>query len=65
MYILFFIAKEVTAREINAIIPEKDMLKIQLTEQFEYTIIPLDDPFKIKIEFKNTKPGVLDKKPFS
>ncbi|HHW20034.1 type IV pilus secretin PilQ [Thermodesulfovibrio thiophilus] len=59
---LFFIAKEVTAREINAIIPEKDMLKIQLTEQFEYTIIPQDDPFKIKIEFKNTKPGVLDKK---
>jgi len=59
---LFFIAKEVTAREINAIIPEKDMLKIQLTEQFEYTIIPQDDPFKIKIEFKNTRPGVLDKK---
>jgi len=50
--------------KIKAIIPEGDILKIQLTEKTEYKVIPQEDPFKIKVEFKNTNPGILDKKMF-
>ncbi|MGB9891703.1 type IV pilus secretin PilQ [Thermodesulfovibrio yellowstonii] len=50
--------------KIKAIIPEGDIIKIQLTEKTEFKVISQEDPFKIKIEFKNTNPGILDKKMF-
>lgn len=50
--------------KIKAIIPEGDIIKIQLTEKTEFKVISQEDPFKIKIEFKNTNPGILNKKMF-
>lgn len=59
--ILFF-ASTLWAGEINSVISEANQLKIQLTDKPNYKIIPQDDPFKLKIELIDTKPGILSKK---
>lgn len=61
---LFISVNTVFAGEVINVIPEGDTLKIKLTEKTEFTLLPSEDPFKIKIELKNTKPGILDKKIF-
>lgn len=58
---LFFTVANARATVINAVTKEENVLKIQLTEKTEYKFFQ-EEPFKIKIELKNTKPGVLDKK---
>lgn len=68
-FILFFtsnlMANElIKNNEIKAVISEGDTLKIHLSEKADYRLISQEDPFKIKIELKNTAPGVLNKKIF-
>lgn len=58
----FFLVAPALASEISAVIPEGNKLKIQLTEKTEFNLLPGEDPFKIKIELKNTRPGILSKK---
>jgi len=60
-FVLFF-ASSLWAGEINSVVSEGNVLKIQLTEKSEFKKIPQDDPFKLKIEIQNTKPGILNKK---
>ncbi|GAB5046721.1 type IV pilus secretin PilQ [Thermodesulfovibrio sp. TK110] len=64
LMLLFLLITNALAGEISNIIPEGDTLKIKLTEKTEFNLLPCEDPFKIKIELKNTKPGILDKKIF-
>ncbi|WP_353684111.1 type IV pilus secretin PilQ [Thermodesulfovibrio sp. 3907-1M] len=61
---IFLLAVNALAVEIISITPEGDTLRIKLTEKTEFNLLPSEDPFKIKIELKNTKPGVLEKKMF-
>lgn len=61
---LFLFVTNALAGEISNITADTDTLKIKLTEKTEFNILPSEDPFKIKIELKNTKPGILDKKIF-
>jgi type IV pilus assembly protein PilQ len=60
-FVLFF-ASPLWAGEINSVVSEGNILKIQLTEKSEFKKIPQEDPFKLKIEIQNTKPGILNKK---
>ncbi|MEN2994321.1 MAG: type IV pilus secretin PilQ [Thermodesulfovibrio sp.] len=55
---------ELKNNEIKAVIFEGDILKIHLSEKADYRLVSQEDPFKIKIELKNTAPGVLNKKIF-
>ncbi|PMP70474.1 MAG: hypothetical protein C0186_05010 [Thermodesulfovibrio aggregans] len=61
---IFLFALNALAVEISNIITEGDTLKIKLTEKTEFNLLPCEDPFKIKIELKNTNPGILEKKMF-
>jgi len=61
---MLFLAVNASAGEISDVVAQGDMLKIKLTERTDFNPLPSEDPFKIKIELKNTKPGVLNKKMF-
>lgn len=60
--LILFSASTLWAGEINSVISDSNQLRIQLTEKAAHKVIPQDDPFKLKIEFSNTKPGILSKK---
>lgn len=63
--IVFFVLSLSTslwAGEINSVVSEGNKLRIQLSDKSDYKIIPTDDPFKLKIEILNAKPGILSKK---
>lgn len=68
IFIVFFTSDsyflKLIAAEIEAIIPEGDTLKIQLTEKTEYKVTSQEDPFKIRIELEKTNPKILQKKMF-
>ncbi len=61
IFSLFFVFNS-WAGEINKVDFNKDELRIYLTEQTDWKILQQDDPFKLLIELKNTKPGILNKK---
>ncbi|MCS7215616.1 MAG: type IV pilus secretin PilQ [Thermodesulfovibrio sp.] len=50
--------------KIQSISYEGDFLKVYLQKKTEFKVIAQDDPFKIRIELKNTLPGILNKKLF-
>lgn len=50
------------ASEINAVLSENNILKIQLTDKVDFKEITSEDPFRLKLLLKDTKPGVLQKK---
>ncbi len=60
--LILFSASTLWAGEINSVISESNQLRIQLTGKPNYKIIPQDDPFKLRIELIDTKPGILSKK---
>lgn len=60
--LILFSASTLWAGEINSVISESNQLRIQLTGKPNYKIIPQDDPFKLRLELIDTKPGILSKK---
>lgn len=60
--LLIFLISNSWAGEVSSVITESNQLKIQFTEKPYFKVIPQDDPFKLKIEVQNSKPGVLSKK---
>ena len=64
IFFALFFASSLWAGEINSVVFEGNILKIQLTAKPEFKKLPQEDPFKLKIEIQNTKPGILSKKMF-
>ncbi len=61
-FFIFFFVSLGWAGQINSVSSEEDSLLIQLTSKPNYRIIPQDDPFRLKIELLDTKPGILSQK---
>lgn len=62
VFFVLFLSTSLWAGEINSVVSEGNNLRIQLSDKSDYKIIPTDDPFKLKIELLNAKPGILSKK---
>ncbi len=61
-FFLFFFVSMAWAGQINSVSSEENSLLIQLTSKPNYKIIPQDDPFRLKIELIDTKPGIISQK---
>ncbi|MDI1471125.1 hypothetical protein QI155_01070 [Thermodesulfovibrio sp. 1176] len=62
VFFVLFLSTSLWAGEINSVVSEGNNLRIQLSDKSDYKIIPTDDPFKLKIELLDAKPGILIKK---